>query len=333
MSTAIATRPVDTLKVALGAPKMAAWLQKQVHASLNRNATQMINIVLQAASQNESLAKCTPGSILANLCLAAQIGLVPNTALGHAYILPFLNSRKQGNQWIKVYEAQLIIGYKGYVKLIYDAGEVVTQAQAVYQGDEFDYDLACFPPVKHHRPGARDTDHLTAAWCHLQTPRGKTFGQVLTRKQIEKRRAVSKSYLDREGKPRKDSPWVLWEEEMFAKTAVRHALKLTPTGNDERLERALTADDESRDNPADIIDMSDAPSEVRDLDAAAIEAAQALPPQNSEELDQIRMEFASCDTLKGLDEVAAKVPQHLRESVNRSYIENADRVRGNGRRG
>jgi len=335
MTTAIAARPVDTLKVQLAAPKMQAWLGKQIHASLNRNASQMINIVLQAATQNESLAKCTPGSILANLCLAGQIGLVPNTALGHAWLVPFLNSKppaQRGGPWLKVMEAQLVIGYKGYVKLVHDAAGLVVQAQPVYAGDEFDYDLASFPPVKYHRPGKGDRGPLVAAWCHLKTRDGQVFGEVMTQEDIYKRRAVSKSYLDRDGKPRKDSPWVLHEPEMWRKTAVRHALKLAPAGNDERLERALSADDEQRDNPADVIDMSEAPDELRDFDRAAIEGQQALPPPNPEELSSWLQEFAVCSDLRSLDDVAAKAKRGAapacQPELERAYIQHCDRIRG-----
>lgn len=330
MSKELAPRPLDTLSLTLRSPKMRQWLDKQVHASLNRNATQLINIALQAASQNEMLAKCTPGSILANLCLCAQIGLVPNTALGHAYLVPFNNRRQIDRQWVTVTEAQLVIGYKGYVKLVFDAAELVVQAQPVYVGDEFDYDLAAFPPVRHHRPGQqpRTDDKLLYAWCHLKTSGGQVFGEVMTRAEVERRRDSSKGYLDFDGKPKKNSPWVAHPAEMWRKTAVRHALKLAPAGNDERLERALSAEDESRDNPADIIDMSDAPQEVRDADRQVIESATPGPSLDPAEAERIRCEFATCDTLKALDEVAGKLPKHIRDEMAKDYLTHLARVRG-----
>jgi recombination protein RecT len=332
MSKELAQRPIDTLSMTLRTPKMQQWLEKQVHASLNRNATQMINIALQAASQNEMLAKCTPTSVLANLCLCAQIGLVPNTALGHAYLVPFNNRREVARgDWRTITEATLVIGYKGYVKLVHDAANLVVQAQPVYAGDEFDYDLAAFPPVKHHRPGssARTDDKLTHAWCLLRTTGGQIFGEVMTKDEILRRRDSSKGYIGKDGNPRKDSPWLAHPAEMWRKTAVRHALKLAPTGNDERLERALSAEDESRDNAADIIDMSDAPQELRDADQRVIESSSTQGASiDAAELDRIRCEFQTCDTINGLDEVAGKLPKHIRDSMSRDYATNADRIRG-----
>lgn len=339
MSTAIATpRPIDTLKVALAAPKMQSWLSKQIHSSLNRNATQMINIVLQAASASDALAKCTPSSILAGLCIAGQIGLVPNTALGHAYLIPFNNRRKQGNTWVTVTEAQLVIGYKGFVKLVFDAAEILVQAQPVYKGDEFDYDLASFPPVKYHRPGTgpRTDDLLINAWCHAQAKSGRVMGDVLTREQVERRRNVSKSYLDYEGKPSKNSPWVTNPAEMWRKSACRAVLRYVPTGNDERLERAVAADDGLRDNPAEVIDMSkdadDVAGELSGYDRASLDAQQSLPAANPEELSAWLAEFATCTDLRALDDVAVKAKRGAapacQQELERAYLEHSERIRG-----
>lgn len=299
MTTALA-RPIDNLKVALSSQKMQRWLGGQIHASLNRNATQMVNIVIQAAGQNEMLAKCTPQSVLVNLCLAAQIGLVPNTALGHAWLVPFQNSRKRGNEWIKVTEAQLVIGYQGMVKLAHDAAGLVVQAHPVYECDEFDYNLAAFPPVKLHKPGlgrGRTVNNLTYAYCLMKTKDGLVFGEVLTRDDVLARQALSKN------KDSKNSPWFTHTAEMWRKTAVRHAMKLAPKGSDERLERAIEAEDMdvSGASAMDIIDMADAPEEARD-DRAAVEEQQqrqALAPAQQDEAMKWIAEIQTCTDMKG----------------------------------
>jgi len=327
-------RPVDILKVELMKPAFQGWLQKQMAASMNRNADQLIRIFLQACTQNDYLAKCTPQSVLSSLCLAAQIGLAPNTALGHAWLVPFANSKppaRRGDPWPKVVEAQLIIGYQGFVKLAHDAAGIVSQAHAVYEGDAFDYDLAGFPPVKFHRRGPQ-RGALVYAYCLNKTPHGLVFGEVLDKTEVLARRAVSKSYLDRDGKPRKDSPWVLHEAEMWKKTAIRHALKLVPKGNDERLERAIELDDmDSREQASvsDLVSIDGAPYEgplTGTLDGSDLGA---LPPVSDDEIGRIVAAFAECDTLSALDEVASKIPSEMRtQDLNRAYIANSDRLRG-----
>lgn len=345
MSTALERkepRPVDIMKVELLKPAFQAWLQKQMAASMNRNADQLVRIFLQACIQNDYLAKCTPHSVLSSLCLAAQIGLAPNTALGHAWLVPFANSKppaRRGGQWTKVVEAQLIVGYQGFVKLAYDAAGIVTQAQAVYHGDDFDYDLASFPPVKFHRRGkAKDRGPLIHSYCLGKTPQGLVFGDVLDRSEVEARRAVSKSYLDKDtGIPRKDSPWVTHEAAMWMKTAVRDTLKLFPKGNDERLERAIEVDDmdtREQGSISGLVDFNGMPYEGP-LDGAldGSEPGQ-LAPMGDDATEKIKAEFATCDSMKALDEVAAKIPPELRsEELNRSYCEHSDRLRGgNGKK-
>lgn len=342
MSTALEKkepRPVDILKVELLKPAFQGWLQKQMAATMNRNADQLIRIFLQACTQNDYLAKCSPQSVLASLCLAAQIGLAPNTALGHAWLVPFANSKPPASgrgQWIKVVEAQLVIGYQGFVKLANDAAGIVCQAHAVYQNDEFDYDLAGFPPVKFHRRGHPEhRGPLVHAYCLNKTPQGLVFGEVLDKGEVLARRASSKSYLDRDGKPRKDSPWVLHEAEMWKKTAVRHALKLVPKGNDERLERAIEVDDmdtREQGSVAALADMSGAPYEGP-MDGT-LDGAPELPPAGDDEIGRIMASLAECDTTKALDEVAAKIPPELRtEDVNRAYCHYSDKLRGGNGKG
>lgn len=279
-------------------PKAQLWLEKQIHKSLSRNAQQILLIALQAAVQNELLARCTPSSILANLCLAVQIGLVPNTALSHCWLVPFVNTRRVGREFLRVSEAQLIVSYQGFVKLAYDAAGLVVQAQPVYQGDEFEFDLANYPPVKVHKPGlgSRTPDRLTHAWCLAKSPSGQVFGEVMTRAEVLARRDSSRSYKDRDGTLKKNSPWMTHEAEMWRKTAVRHALKLAPKANDERLERAVEADDldaHESGTTTDLVDMSDAPEELKEGDRLAVLAEQDAVPVPPAELAKWQAELSA----------------------------------------
>ena len=46
-------------------------------------------LALTAFRQSPELQKCSPISIIAALMESAQLGLEPNTSLGHAYLIPF----------------------------------------------------------------------------------------------------------------------------------------------------------------------------------------------------------------------------------------------------
>ena len=87
-------------------------------------------IVLSALSSSPKLAQTTPQSFLGAMMTAAQLGVEPNTPLGQAYLIPYLNHG--------TLECQFQLGYKGLIDLAYRSGEVsVIQAQVVYDNDDF----------------------------------------------------------------------------------------------------------------------------------------------------------------------------------------------------
>lgn len=338
--TSIQKRPIENLKAELERPVMVSWLQKQITASMGRNATQLINIVLNAARNNEKLGQCTPSSILNCLCISAQIGLVPNTALQHAHIVPFLNSYKKGNDWVKVQEATLILGYPGLVKLIHDASGAAVKAAPVFDGEPFDYNRAGNPPVtlhKHAEPGK--LGDIRFAYCLVHYPSGITAGEVYDLDFINARRAKSKSYMY-EGKPRKDSPWVTNYPAMALKTAIRAYSNQIPKGNDARLERAIEVDDldshDSRLNVAALVDeRPPLDMSLDDLDAGAIESGER-PQLEAGEVERWIALVRETSDQRSLDEVLLqinKMPKgDLRSTVERTAIEHQNAMREGGRR-
>lgn len=333
-STALAKRPLDILRTQLKKPAMVGWLQKQIAGSMNRNAQQLINVLLNAAAAQPKLAECTPTSILASLCVSAQIGLVPNTALGHAWLVPFNNRRKVNNRWITVPEATLIVGYQGFVKLVYDASGVGLKAAPVYSGEAFEYNRAANPPVtlhKHAAPGRRGK--LVYAYCLAHFPGGGlTTGEVYDEEFIHERRARSKSYgyKDDQGNfvTKKDSPWVTDPAAMWMKTAVRDLTKLVPKGNDRRLERAIEVDslDESHTAQNSVVELLGEPlpeaGALEEGDGIVLEQAQRgeLGPGEEEELQRWTAALRETTELKQVADVElrigkAKLPAALQERL------------------
>ena len=59
-----------------------------------------------------------------------------NKALGYAYVIPFKNTKKVNEKWVKVYEPVFQMGYKGYIQLAMRTGQYRTiNADAVYEGE------------------------------------------------------------------------------------------------------------------------------------------------------------------------------------------------------
>ncbi len=173
-------------------------------------------MTIQAVRQAPDLARCFStrdgaASFLLAVGQAAMVGLEPNTPTQECWILP----RKNG----KVQEAQLTIGYRGLLKLARRSGTVKTiVAEVVREGDTFDYGYGQDGPYLEWKPGDGKGE-LTHAFAIAWTHDGGRQQIVLSRAQVEDRRAVSDSW--RSPKSRPYSPWTKWPEAMWRKSAIR----------------------------------------------------------------------------------------------------------------
>jgi recombination protein RecT len=322
-NTQLATRPLDALKGALAKPAMQNWLQKQIARSLNRNADQLINVVLHAAAQSPKLAECTPTSVLAALVTSAQIGLVPNTALGHAWLVPFKNKRFDpvARRKVDVMEATLIVGYQGFVKLVHEASGAALKAAVVYENEPFEFNRAAFPPVRYHGCATGKKGKLLYTYC-LANLGGTITGEVYDEEFVHARRQRSRSYgyRDEHGNfvVKQDSPWVTDAPAMWLKTAIRAFTVQVPKGGDNsRLERAIEVDnlDDAHLAQGSVVDMvsQDLPQEVgqelAEMDAQVIEhaARQELGPAQEEELQRWTAFIRETSTPAQHAEVKAKI--------------------------
>lgn len=209
----VLTRGIDQLKLVM---------------SKEMNPERMIRIAVNAASRNPTLASCSPQSIGLALITASQMGLEPNGR--DAHLVPFWNS-KAG-----VYEATFMPDYKGLIKLAYRSGQVaIFDAKAVRANDLFDFEYGSDQYLK-HKPAIKERGELICAWAMVKMKDNDaiTF-VVLDQEAILKRKSASQS-------GRKDSgPWHDWEDEMWAKTAVKALAKLVPLGDE--FERAVDHDE------------------------------------------------------------------------------------------
>jgi recombination protein RecT len=58
------------------------------------NAERLMKVAQIAATSNAKLAECDIPSLIGAIGQCAQMGLEPNTVLGHAYLVPFNTKRK-----------------------------------------------------------------------------------------------------------------------------------------------------------------------------------------------------------------------------------------------
>lgn len=208
-----------------------------------------VQTVLGVYNRTPDLQACTTDSIIQSLIKAAEIGLVPNTAHGHAYLVPF-NSKQKNGTWLK--EAQLQVGYKGYIYMGTKYGIFAAiDSRDVYARDHFEV-LFDPEPRMVHRPYLGDDDRgpLTHVYAYgkLKSGAGVVF-EVMTRRQVETiRDSTAKG---------SNGPSPVWRnnfEEMAKKTVLRRLLKDQPC--DDALAKAMEYDAEAETVTATPIEAS-----------------------------------------------------------------------------
>lgn len=218
-------------------PEIKAEMLKVIPKHLN--GERLLRIAESSIRRVPKLLQCTYSSLMRSVMEASTLGLEPGV-LGDGWLIPYENSYREGDEWVKVTEAQFQPGYQGLEKIALRSGSVrAIHAHAVYQCDAFDYDEGDSPYIKHKRALKRPADlkeeDLIAVYCVVElTTGGKQF-TLLPKDEVEKVRAKSK------GAKSNKSPWNEWYEAMAVKTAIKRALKHVPKAPD--LARAVEYDD------------------------------------------------------------------------------------------
>ena len=192
-------------------------------------AERMIRIAMTAVSGSPELMRCQAISLAACIVQASILGLEPNSVLGEAYLVPFWNKKaKNPDGSLGAYQAQLIPGYLGLVKLARNTGEVsMIDAQPVYEHDFFEFEKGSEVYWRHKWERSADRGKVQGYWAGYVLKDGAKNFEYWTVKQIEEHRdRYSKGAYDRNGNlqgPWKDSPdW------MYRKTPLRQVIKLMP---------------------------------------------------------------------------------------------------------
>lgn len=105
-------------------------------------ADRMARLALTAFSTTPALQKCDPRSIAAAVMTAGQLGLEIGVN-GQGFLVPYGST------------CTFVPGWKGLQDLVNRSGRATSWTGAVFEGDEFDYQLGDSPFV-HHRPGDED---------------------------------------------------------------------------------------------------------------------------------------------------------------------------------
>src|SRR5690625_5055336 len=192
------------------APAMQEALPK--HMSVDR----LLRLAMTTIRTTPELRQADVASLLGGVMQAAQLGLEPGL-LGQCYLLPFKNNKKGTT------DVQFIIGYKGMIDLARRSGHIQSiYAHAVYEKDEFEYELGLNPKLNHKPFMDGDRGDYIGSYAVAHFKDGGYQFEFMPKAEIEKRRNASP------GGRSKYSPWNNYYEEMANKTVIRHMWKYLP---------------------------------------------------------------------------------------------------------
>lgn len=192
---------------------------EQLKAALPRHITpdRMARLALTTLRRDPKLALCNIESFYGAVMQCAQLGLEPGI-LGQCWILPYKG------------EAQLIVGYRGYIALAWRSDQIQTiQVHAVFGGekpDQFRYTYGLNPTLTHipEPANAHDPATITHVYCVIRTKGDGVLFDVMTKLEVDRIRAMSPAV--KAGK--RDTPWFQHYEEMAKKTVIRRLMKMAP---------------------------------------------------------------------------------------------------------
>jgi recombination protein RecT len=179
-----------------------------------------IRVVLTACAMNPDLYTVDRASLLLACLKAAHDGLLPDSRDG--VILPYRdNNQRSPTRGQMIAQWQPMIG--GLMKRFRNSGQFKSiLAGIVREGEPFEYWIDENGEHLHHRPGYEGKP--IKAYAIAKTKDGGTFIRVMSKAEIDKRRAVSKA--------RDGVMWRDWWDEAAMKTVLRNLSKRLPSSSD-----------------------------------------------------------------------------------------------------
>lgn len=208
-----------------------------------------MRVVMTAIQANPALARADRQSLWTSSIKAAQDGLLPDGREGALVIYNTKDGKDDKGKDIWIQKVQWMPMIAGIRKKVRNSGEIATwSAEVVHKLDHFEFELGDDPYIKHRPFMDGDPGPVIAAYSVAVLKSGEKSREVMTRAQLDKARAASKS--------KDKGPWVDWYEEMCRKTVARRHSKVLPVSTD--LDDLIRRDD-------DLYDLQGARDEAQRL--------------------------------------------------------------------
>ena len=230
----------------LGSKVTRGWIQRVSKAGLDPE--KVSSRLMLEIRRNETLGKCSMPSLAQCAMEAASLGLSFGGVMGQAFAIPFWDSKG------KIYKAQLLVGYKGYITVAHREG-IVIRAGVFYENDEYDYDEG----TGHirHKPTLVERGAMLASWAQAEFADGRKKCKVMTMEDIHAVRDNSQGYRRANDKGY-SHPWSDFFPAMAQKSAIRNLFKTLPQGSNLEalaVSDGIVHDDEGSGFNPEIIDV------------------------------------------------------------------------------
>lgn len=287
------TARTKTILDYLQEPRVAAGIGAVAGKFLT--ADRMLRLCINAVKRTPKLMECDPQTVLGAMMTSAALGLEPNTVQQQAFLIPYKKRALIDGKWGDTYECQFQIGARGFITLAYRSPHIKSiVAEAIHAGDKFEHMLGSQSFLRYAK-ALRDRGELIGAFSHVHLADGGELACVLPLDEIMKIRAKSETYRalvqgvataqnekDRTKAQSKldETPWVMWEDDMAAKSATKKHAKQLPIATGDALATAATVDDRGETGVIDMAAMANVDT-VREVftNGAELPALEDIPAQ------------------------------------------------------
>jgi recombination protein RecT len=151
------------------------------------SSEEFVEKTLNLVRNNDKLKAClidNPASLFASILFGAEYGLIATEGIQHFFIIPYKVEQPDGR---KVMTAKPQIGYQGCVHILTRSGKVKSiQAECVYKGDTFEYELGLDRKLKHipNLNGNRKSTEIEYVYAVAKMEDGEKEFTVMTKNQV-----------------------------------------------------------------------------------------------------------------------------------------------------
>lgn len=278
----------------------------------------MLRLCINAVHKTPDLLKCDPKTVLGAMMASAALDLEPNTVQQQAFLIPYARNKKVGDDWVKVYDCQFQIGARGFRTLAYRSPLIKSlEAEAIRKGDHWKHRVGSQAFLEFEK-ALTDRGDLIGAFSYARLADGLEIACVLPLEEILKIRGRSETYraltaaIDKARNDQEraraeaklaETPWVMWLDDMAAKSATKKHAKQLPLDSAPQLAVAAGLDDKAEAGALDLGALTD-PDLVREVRDGASEAPEALTDDRDEQAGRSTEAFGA--TQRQAETVAAQ---------------------------